>query len=504
MLPLLELNNLSVVTISKPSHYSESIEEMEQEMKRLKRVEARIIICLSDSAIAMSCWLHRFGLFGPEFVIIGSIWYEFEPDTAEIPDYISDLCNAEILSEMIQNWIFVGQGSNNELFGDSFTDSNGLNRKAFFNQLDSLVVGASSKPHSDWALKCYDIALLMGTVIGEAERLIRLKLNTSIELLASDPKQSLILLSMIEETLFKVNVTGQKGNYKFEKATNGNTGGYVPVLFYQKIYNPYENKLERRAVGYMETFDEGVKDLNGGFVFRTKNGQPPQGYVKIIKYQRPILEPIEYWFYISIAILMIAILIGLNIANRIINPYRWTDNVLPSLGIVLILCHSFANPNNQSMDFTRNCSAILLFDMVGFVVFLFGLSQTSDRIAKELNITFEQQRRITMIELWFKIIPSLLATCGAVCMVISVSLGLFSQFVIAKRQYGTKEDKSIVYQPEYRFCSMKPISEASVDFFIAGLSMFLAFAFQLLYKSYENKMVKIFHSHHLFHELFCF
>ena len=290
LLPLFELNNLTVATIS---NYSESIEEMEQEMKQLKRVEARIIICPSGSPIAMSCWLHRFGMFGPEFVIIGSIWYEFEPDTAEIPDYISDWCNAEILSEMIQNWIFVGQGSNNELFGDSFTDSNGLNRKAFFNQLDSLVVDASSNLDSDWALKCYDIALLMGTVIGEAEHLIQSKLNSTMKTLVADLQQSLILLSMIEGTLFKVNVTGQKGNYKFEKATNGNTGGYVPVLFYQKIYNPYENKLKRSAVGYMATFEEGVKDLNGGFVFRTKNGQPPRGFAKVITYQRPILKPIE-------------------------------------------------------------------------------------------------------------------------------------------------------------------------------------------------------------------
>ena len=191
---------------------------------------------------------------------------------------------------------------------------------------------------------------------------------------------------------------------------------------------------------------------------------------------------------------MIAVVVGLNIANHIVNPDQWAGNVLPTIGIVLILCHSFAYPNNQSMDLTINCSTILLMDTVGLAILWLGLCYKSDRISKELNNRLEQ-RRITKLEIIKStVIPSLLATCGVVCIIIAVSLGLFSQMMIVKRQYASKQDKSIVYQPEFRFCSMKPISEASFDFFIAGLTMFLAFAFQILYKSYENKMVN--HSIH--------
>ena len=371
LLPWIEFNNLTVLAISKPSHFSESSEEMEQEMMRLKQVDARIIITLSDSPVALSCWMHRFGMFGPEFVIIGNVWSEFEPD---IPEYISEWCTSETLSQVIENWIFIGQGSNVDLFGNSFNDSTGLTVEDFLHRLDSLVVDGSSHPDSDWAPKCYDIALLMGYVIGEAEKSIRTKLNSTIETLAADPRQSSLLLSAIEEALFNVQVTGQKGVYNFERKTKGNTGGYVPVIFYQRIYDSSKSNLERRAVGYMATFEESVNDLNGGFVFRTKNGQPPRGYAKVVTYQRKIVQPVEYWVYISISILLITLIILLNIANRVSNPRQWKDNALPSMGIIVILCHIFANPiNNHFTNFAVHCSAILLIDSFGFSIFWLGL-----------------------------------------------------------------------------------------------------------------------------------
>ena len=87
------------------------------------------------------------------------------------------------------------------------------------------------------------------------------------------------------------------------------------------------------------------------------------------------------------------------------------------------------------------------------------------------------------------IFPLLLAVGQVVCMIITVSLGLFSVTEVKEQKYAPVLDKSIVYQPMFRFCSLKSISDSSFQIFIAALVIMLALFLQLIYKSYKNEMV---------------
>ena len=484
-LPWLEFYNVSILAIAKPSHLSENAEEMEFEMKRLKQVEARIIINHSDSPVALSCWMHRFGMFGPEFVIIGSVWSDFEPDTVDIPEYISEWCSKEILTVMIENWIFVGQGSNIEIFGESFKDSTGLSEFDFFTQLDLLVENGSSHPDRDWAPKCYDVALFMGFVIGETERFIRIQTNDSLSALISGKQNPFLLSSAIDNAIYETKVFGQKGIYHFERKTKANTKGYVPIIFYQKLYN--STKLERKAVGYVGTFEEGVIELNQGFTFLTKDGKPPTGLAKIIILHQPIIENVEYWIFISISIIFIICAIAGNAIGFSVHPSQYKSNTLITIGTIIVLCHSFANPSTSSSNLVINCSLILIMDNLGFAVVWLGIfikiQSLSNLMKIELGYLHHSTTKGT------KLLLKLLAGCLVLFSLIACGLGVFTERTTWGKRFSSSSDKSTVYQPKLRFCSLKEASTPAFGFLIFIFIIAFIIYLEQIYKSYKSSVV---------------
>ena len=121
-----------------------------------------------------------------------------------------------------------------------------------------------------------------------------------------------------------------------------------------------------------------------------------------------------------------------------------------------------------------------------------GLVFTENRkpIGQHLQNQLGQRRKTTRELVKRAIIPLLLTVGQIVCIIATVGLGLFSETVVAEQKYVLEMDKSIVYQPMYRFCSLKPISDSSFGILIAALVMDLVLFLQLIYDSYQNEMVR--------------
>ena len=103
----------------------ENIDKVIEAMEELKLLEVRIIFAHTNDAVAFSCWLHRYGMYGKYYVVFASTWAIYDPETAWIPEYLT-WCTKEMLQEVIVSWIFFGFGRPVDIYGESYTDSLGF------------------------------------------------------------------------------------------------------------------------------------------------------------------------------------------------------------------------------------------------------------------------------------------------------------------------------------------------------------------------------------------
>ena len=98
-IPLLEAANVSIAWMGKTSHAGVFDSEMERAMEEMKRKDVRIIVVNADRGAGKACWLHRFKMFGPNYVIFLFYWSDLYPE-GFVPDNLMDWCTVDMVNEV--------------------------------------------------------------------------------------------------------------------------------------------------------------------------------------------------------------------------------------------------------------------------------------------------------------------------------------------------------------------------------------------------------------------
>ena len=253
-----------------------SVENVIEMMDKLKEAEIRIIIGHTNSHIEFSCWLYKYGMFGPRYVILGTTWAIFDPQTAKIPQYL-DWCTKEMLRDVVESWIFFGFGGPVNIYGENYTDSLGLKFQDVVNTLEEKIFDSSSVPRRDlWWPECYDPTLNALFAINEAEKVLKNKFNSTLADWTTESvnfaKNSGFIARILRQGVHNIDVHGATGYYNYDSVTLKNSNGFKPSIFYQLRYkqskqtNQNQN-LQRISVSFYKSNEDLFVPMNGGFLF---------------------------------------------------------------------------------------------------------------------------------------------------------------------------------------------------------------------------------------------
>ena len=171
-LPLLEELNVTVATMSKSSHAGVFDDEMILAMEEIRNKDVRIIVVNADRGAGKACWLHRYGFFGPNYVIFLFYWSDLYPD-GFVPDNMVEWCTVDMVNEIIANSIVLGDSTIVDTFGKTMVDSSGISGFDWELTMEEKVENPKSSPFwGYWRMLPYDNILWAGYLLNSIETLL--------------------------------------------------------------------------------------------------------------------------------------------------------------------------------------------------------------------------------------------------------------------------------------------------------------------------------------------
>ena len=357
----------------------DNVDEVERAFQKLAEIDARIIMVHTGYSVEVSCWLHRYGLYGPNYVIIGTTWGIFDPEDIPVPSYL-DWCTTEMIKEVVENWMYFGIGYMYEVYGDGFTDSLGFKFTDIVDAFHKHVVDSNSVSARDvWWPEIYDPFVVALKTVGKAEEILNRQFNSTLSEWTANPQRNVEANSQIsaifKEAIYKIDVNASIGHYNFDKLTQHNTNGFKPITFYQPRYRKDGSLNKAYPVSYYDDNTKTIHSVNGGFLFsRTKN--IPKASAIEVEYEVEMVDmptfivlSVVAAFVISIAVFFIAVLLeGLKaliekewVSVRF-QTFKWQD-IMKLIGLIVLLSSVFATPHGATGGkITTNyaCQAFLL------------------------------------------------------------------------------------------------------------------------------------------------
>ena len=423
-------------------------------IQTIKSMEIRIMISHSDYPIDISCWLHRYGMFGPNYVIFASSWQMFDANTRPIPDYLP-WCTREMVKEVVESYIYVGFGNNRHIYGDDFTDSAGLTYRSFIDKLDKKIIDSKSNPKRDlWWPECYDPGLVALFTVNEAEQILQERYNSTLSQWTTDTNNFIgngdFISNVFREAIYNIDVFGAMGRYNFDKMTKRNSNGFKPTMFFQRRYQDKEKtKLELLPVTYFEKI---FVDMNGGFKFGGKTDVPVDA-PKEIYLEKEIIPQAVYIFLCVLAIFGILLALFFFLAlfcDQIRSKHSQSillrldcfklEDATILVGIIILFSSVFATPNGKRGGKVSQFYESHIFLLVsGFSIIMagiFGKIRKSKKIATSNQNTSVRYHKLAIIWPIFQI--ALIASL--------VGIGTFSQLETINVGSHYSADATIVYK----------------------------------------------------------
>ena len=390
--------NMSLSWIGKVSHSGVDYDEMDQNFQDLASTDPRVIVVNADLGASKACWLHKYKLFGPNYVLFFTYFSDIHP-TPFVPDDLKSWCSLEMINEVLVGAFFYGDSFRSETFGNEMVqDSTGLSTKQFDDNLRNMIENPEEIPFwGYWRLLPYEVTLMAGFVLNETEHILNERNNQTLLdwVLGSENFQSngLVFLEILKEALFKVKFNGQRGFYNFDRKTKVNSNGYTPVSFTQ-----LQGHLRKATVvAYYQsnaTNTAKMKFRNELLWWRTKNGLiPNDSVITVINRIEPLSKEL-FAFYMTIASFVIIFLITLSLLSMSSSKLSILSSKVKYVGLmgflstgflIVIMSHTFALPGHADLQINRNCSAV-------FSLITFGYALMTLLVKNRLYWSLQQMR----------------------------------------------------------------------------------------------------------------
>ena len=445
-IPILERNNVTISWYGKVSYMSEDAGEMEKTVAEMKSRDPRIILIDGDSAASIACWLHKYGMYGPKYVIFFFYWAPIEAGGA-VPDYVSSWCTGRMLSDVIKSSIFLGDTTKIEAFGfDTFIDSNGINGNEYMADLSARIINPDESPFwGFYPTYCYDMTLYVGSLV---EQILHGFENGTAE----------SMLKLIETKIYQMElVQGLKGDYGFQASTKQNSRGYTPITFSQVDVGPNFDEMNWRVVALYKSNDKTPLNVDVKSL-KWPNGRAPRDSDRVIKLEQSLVSKVLYILLSIVAAVEIIALTAFTILA--LSKYKPQfffdyDDYFLVIGSYLMLFQVFALPFERSpTSITTNCYAISTLIFVGFSMATFGMLIK----VKKANVSYSHNYR----QNFGQIKGPYVVIFGIVWIIFTLSffIGTLNINPIAietyhGQDYQDKMDSSIIYKPFIRFCNIK-------------------------------------------------
>ena len=482
-----------------------NVAEVEKTMQTFVELQSRIFLIHTMSSVDVSCWFHRYGLYGPNFVYVASTWNVFNPEMVVIPDYLH-WCTKEMLKDVIGNWIYFGMGYMTEIYGANYTDSVGLRFHDVIAKLQEKIIDSDTVSARDiWWPEVYDPIVHGLIALNEAEAFLNDQFNSSLSEWTTDSRNYAehgeVISSVIQRAIYNVNVFGAMGHYKFNQHTKRNSDGFKPNMFYQPRYQK-NGDIITYPVSYYDDNAFEIHKLNGGFLFGGSK-TIPKGYVTNVPYEVDLIsQPVFIAlcvlaalaismtiFFISTLILSDKLsLFSESVQNRM--KIFKNQDLLKAVGLIVFLSSVLATPNGtkggNQIILHYACQAFLLATGHSLVV---GATIWKTQKAKPLRVTVHHRTcscQIIVLLLWLICQVALIGTF--------IGIGSFGKIKIFHLESYYSADKNTVYKPyryQYGTDFLTQAGPASFGIFIAIMfSNVLAMLF-CIFESYRTlKLLK--------------
>ena len=485
-----------------------NVDEVQKAMETLVELETRVLIAHTGNGIDISCWLHRYGMYGPNYVILSSTWNMLNPEEAVIPDYLH-WCTKEMLEEVAGSWIYFGMAYMKDVFGATYTDSLGLTFENITKTLDNQILGSQlSQGRTHWWPQCYDPTVLALHVVGEVETILNEKYNSTLSEWTTDSQNyhehGEVIVNVFKEAMFKVDVRGTAGLYNFDEVSQKNTKGLKPIMFYQSRYDEHGKFLEAVPASYFNDNDGKFYQLQDGFLF---NGSTkiPAGSVKRVSYEVEILQHhifIVFAVFASFGIFLVICNIFIVFGKRRIlsesqlhidkryEAFR-RQGLGISMGLIVLLASLFVVPTGTQGTLVTtfySCHAFLI--STGFAIILASLIwklQQVKSFIESRNFNRNSWRTIFIPILWVLFQVSLISTL--------IGTGLFTQIDRVQIDSSYSLDKTVVYKAylyQYGTRFLSATDTTSIALIIAISSSTVVVLAYCVFQSYRIcKLLKI-------------
>ena len=479
MFPMFENAGMQLVQVSKvnfqlPEH--ELAVDLERAVLALKKVDAMIIVANTDFVVPLSCWLYKLDMFRNRFIIT-SVWAMVNPDTVQIPGYLSSWCTRDMLKIVIKAWIFTDYGWMADIYGEDYKDSSNLTRNDFNAKMSEKVYEAEKfGTFATWAPACYDLAYYVSSVVGRLDKQLG-RSNQSIFdwtigsanfLNKGKDFQNLML-----DVVFNETTNGQRFQNFFDKNTRRNSKGWTPVVYKQMLAIDGA-KFKPVDVAYFRYSDFMVGDLNGGIRWLTDDGLQPSDRILNEKIQVEPNSTAMFAIFTVISIVVVIICISLLIEMHYRQQrYPGLDKTHHFLiiSIIIMVSHVFAIPVSIGTNLAIGC---------GFAFFLFIIGLTATLTSVLVLTSGSNMSKTSLIKIITILTTQLIFI---ICFLSLVGIDTGTSVVsIAKSTDGRKE-----YEYFKTFCTISTNSDPAIGLLLAILMILIILMLLMAFSAYSIK-----------------
>ena len=399
MMQQLQKKNMDLIWYETVPYYFEySDEAYERVMKSLKASDPRVIVFHGDAGVAFFCWLHRYGIYGPNHVIFMVNYADSNAKTIIVPDYVANWCTKAMIRQVMNRSFVFGEANRADLYHD-IPDDTGMTLHKFESQIRQR---AKDVENAVWLYESgkflyYDLMLFTGFMLDEAERLLNLRNNDSLtnwSVGSTNFKQNGHYIGQVfKEAIRNVRVVGLRGTYDFYNRSLSN-GGYTPIAITQIATFTANFSVQPRTIAvfvhHKDNEEHRLLISNDQIRWATTDGLPPFDQVQVILVSLPTLSLPFLVVVIAFATLAIVVLIALLIYRKL---YKNIGIVILTLGIAISNVHNCLLPLRDIQPVGHHCSILTAIIMLGISICFVGLWFLLDGQLREISITMEKARQ---------------------------------------------------------------------------------------------------------------
>ena len=354
-------------------------EYIEVAVKQLKESNARVIILNSVAASRIACWMHRYGIYGPNYVIfVHNVLVFTENDMFRFHAW----CTPKMLAEVLESVFFIGVGNEMSLDMKDTLDMNGITSRDFNAALSQRIEETHAIPMY-WGLgigsQFYDTFSLLCHMLNRTEAKLREQNDTLSNWFTNGKKfqergKEFAELFKSQSYYQYKGVTGvikykpedgltevERFNYGIYQAQKDGKGSFKHVPVATATYD-----REKRSKLIIRK--EKMK-------WRTKDGKPPTDSLDITIERKPLIKPATTSALTTIAgiligsqICVISVAYWLQLTKLKMSNYKIGHfTILTALGNSLLLIFVLVLPSENERNFGNRWSSSLGCLIVGVI-----------------------------------------------------------------------------------------------------------------------------------------